>query len=504
MPSGFLLNENQSTIGKFSDKIWVVQCFQESQRTAFKLMTITIPQLYTAACLAPAMLFASLGALHAAEPVRPNILVIITDQQRIDDMSCTGNSWVKTPAVDSLAARGTRFTRSYCVNPLCVPSRASLATSRMPYEVSGSEEHIDGLPKGMASTGPLFRQAGYRTAWTGKWHVRSTYPKPESEGGDLPGFEVLTNAALPVEAIGLRQPNDAAGGGTKWDAGFADAAVSFLREKHTRPFLLTVSLVNPHDVCNQKFGATMDVPSEVEKLPPVPENLNSPNLATTPSEGPHPPKGRKDNWPALSFQRRLYQYYRYTEESDQLIAKVLAALKESGLESNTVVIFTSDHGEMNGSHHIILKSVPYEEALAVPFVIAGPGIPVGAVDKTHLVSGLDMLPTLCGLAGITPPPETRGFSLLPILKNPSAPWREAVYAAVDGNQQRLVRTMRYKYIRINRPKNDELLFDEQNDSGETKNLAGDPALAGVLAHHRALLEDWMEKTNDPFLETAKK
>ena len=468
-------------------------------------LTNMMSRHYSAVCPVIAGLLAMLGALHATEQTKPNLLVILTDQQRIDDMSCAGNPWVKTPAVDSLAARGTRFTRSYCANPLCVPSRASLATSRMPYELcKESEEHIKGIPKGIVSTGPLFRKAGYQTVWTGKWHMRTTYPKPESEGGDLPGFEVLTNASLPVNAIGVNQPRPSTGGGTKWDAGFADAAVSFLREKHSRPFLLTVSLLNPHDICSGQSSSEMKLPGEAERLPPAPSNLNSPNLTITPDEGPHPPKGRVDKWPDISLRQRLYRYYRYTEESDQLIGEVLAALEETGLETNTVVVFTSDHGEMNGSHHVILKSVPYEEALAVPFVIAGPGIPAGAVDKTHLVSGLDMLPTLCGLAGITPPADARGFSILPILNNPAAPWREAVYAAVDGNQQRLVRTERYKYISINRPKDNELLFDMQNDPGETQNLANEPALSPVLARHRALLEDWMGKTSDPFLAMTKK
>jgi len=146
-------------------------------------LTNIMSRRYSAVCPAVAVLLGWLGGLHAAEQSKPNLLVIMTDQQRIDGMSCAGNPWVKTPAVDSLAARGTRFTHSYCANPLCVPSRASLATSRMPYELcKESEEHIKGIPKGITSTGPLFRKAGYQTVWAGKWHVRTTYPKPESEG----------------------------------------------------------------------------------------------------------------------------------------------------------------------------------------------------------------------------------------------------------------------------------------------------------------------------------
>lgn len=444
-----------------------------------------------------------LDTIHAetAQTSKPNILVIMTDQQRIDDMSCAGNQWIKTPALDALAARGTRFTHSYCVSPLCVPSRASLATSRMPYEVMKDENRFTHIPEHMPSTGPLFREAGYRTAWTGKWHVRTTFPKPEAEGGDLPGFEILKSAALPAEARGLNEPKE--GGGAALDAGFADAAISFLHEKQTQPFLLVVSLLNPHDVCSivsEKKLAALAAPGT---LPPLPENLSAPNTVITPGEGKHAPRGRIDDWKDISVQRYLYQYYRYTETSDHLIGKVLEALKESGLEQNTVVIFTSDHGEMGGAHHIVLKTVPYEEAMAVPFLIAGPGIPGGAVDQTHFVSGLDLLPTLCDLAGITAPSSLCGLSIKPILQNASAPWRDAVFAMVDDNEQRLVRTERYKYILLARPKDKEVLFDMQNDPGETKNLAGNPEYTEIITRHRTLLEDWMKKTNDPFLKTVK-
>ncbi|MCF6332723.1 MAG: sulfatase-like hydrolase/transferase [Draconibacterium sp.] len=437
---------------------------------------------------------------------KPNILVIITDQQRIDDMSCAGNKWVKTPALDALASRGTRFTNSYCVSPLCVPSRASLATSRMPYEVMNKKGPFRHIPDEITSAGPLFREAGYRTAWSGKWHVRSSFPKTEAQGGDLPGFEVLQNKLLPAEVFGKPEPKLPVGDklGHNYDSGIADQAIAFLKEKQERPFLLTVSLVNPHDVCGNNEQKLARYSAEIKgTLPPLPKNLDAPNLMITPGEGKHPPRGRKDNWKDISFQRYIYEYYRFTEESDRLIGKVLAALKASGLEKNTIVIFTSDHGEMAGSHHIVLKTVPYEEAMAVPFLIAGPGIPSGVVDKNHFISGLDMLPTLCNLAGIKIPSDVRGLSVNKILKNPSAPWREAVFATVDNNQERVVRTDRYKYIRLNRPDENEVLFDMQNDSGETQNLASNSEYAGILEHHRKLLNDWMKKTNDPFIEVVK-
>ncbi len=178
-------------------------------------------------------------------------------------------------------------------------------------------------------------------------------------------------------------------------------------------------------------------------------------------------------------------------------------IRETKKRMKGEIMIEDDHGEMAGSHHIVLKTVPYEEAMAVPFLIAGPGIPSGVVDKNHFISGLDMLPTLCNLAGIKIPSDVRGLSVNKILKNPSASWREAVFATVDGDQERVVRTYRYKYIRLNRPDENEVLFDMQNDSGETKNLASNSEYTGILEHHWKLLNDWMKKTNDPFIKVVK-
>ncbi len=157
---------------------------------------------------------------------------------------------------------------------------------------------------------------------------------------------------------------------------------------------------------------------------------------------------------------------------------------------------------MCGSHRITMKAVPYEEAIAVPFIIAGPGVPTGKVGKHNLVSGLDMLPTLCDLAGIPVPDTLLGKSIRPILSDSTAAWKEAIFLNVDDNQQRVVRTARYKYICLNRPSDNEVLFDLQQDPGETKDLAKDPGLSAVISRHRKLLDDWMKKTNDPFMATV--
>jgi arylsulfatase A-like enzyme len=458
------------------------------------------------------LLGASLGAAlaqrrgfcaEAAGRRRPNLLFICTDQQRIDDMSCAGNPYVKTPAIDSLAARGTRFTRSYCAFPLCSPSRASHVTSRMPYEVGVNTNSIR-LPESVPSLGTLFKEAGYRTAWSGKWHLPETYP---TKPGEIPGFEILfgvkdAGAQAPSKAGKARQPDAApaesgegGGRGTEMDPHMVKAAVRFLQEKRPEPFLLVVSLLNPHDVCgfSEQTPRKLNLPGDASRLPPPPANLNAPDL------GPQS-KNSGIQWPDLTWRQQWYYYYQLTERVDRLIGEVLGALRAAGLEQDTVVLFTSDHGEMAGAHRRIRKSSLYEEAMAVPFIIAGPGVPSGATDNAHLVSGLDVLPTLCDFAGIAPPPQARGLSVRKVLGEPGAPWRDVVFAAIGESQGRMARTARYKYNLYAEDK--EELFDLQADSGEARNLAGDPAMAETLAAHRKMLRDWMEKTGDPFGKPA--
>jgi arylsulfatase A-like enzyme len=425
----------------------------------------------------------------------PNILFIITDQHRADAMGCAGNQWLKTPALDQLAARGTRFTQSFCVNPLCVPSRAALATSRMPHEVAAHATDYQ-LPADMPSLGTELRAAGYRTAWAGKWHVRSTYGRPASE--DVPGFDCLVNPLLPQEAYGDAEPHFT---GQAVDGGWAEAACAFLGQRHTQPFFLTLSLVNPHDVCGLVSEKKLGSYAYPDRLPALPANFATTAALQLPGGSKMSTRGYQPTWSERPFRQYLHHYYRYTEESDGLIDKVLGKLRETGLDRTTIVVYTSDHGEMGGAHHLLLKAQPYDEALRVPLIVAGPGVAAGVVDSTHLVTGLDLLPTCCGWAGRSVPGGVRGTSLAPLLAGPAtSAWRDAVFLTVGTDDRvRLVRTDRYKYVRLKRREEPEVLFDLAADPGETRNCLGEPALAGVRERLRAELAKWLEATEDPFL-----
>jgi len=183
---------------------------------------------------------------------------------------------------------------------------------------------------------------------------------------------------------------------------------------------------------------------------------------------------------------------------DHQIGRVLDALRESGLEEETVVVFVSDHGDMDSAHRLEHKTVLYEEACRVPFIVRHKGVtPPGRVDRTHLVStGLDLLPTVCDFAGIAPPEGLRGRSVRPLVegKEPTD-WRDEV--VVECQVGRMLRTDRYKYNVYEDGAHREQLIDLKEDPGEMVNLAADPSRAQVIEDHRRRLARWVDETGDP-------
>lgn len=442
------------------------------------------------------------AAANAAQ--RPNILFLVTDQQQADALGAAGNPHLKTPAMDSLAARGVRFERSYCTFPLCTPARASLDTSRMPHELNicGNGKPI---PSSVPTMGEVFRKAGYATAWAGKWHVPTPYPgfNDDRQRGGPRGFEVL-----PLEGPKHRSnPEVAPGMGS--DPATVKAALKFLRRPHDQPFLLTVSLLNPHDICEYpKEPNHFPRTAPGAKLPPLPLNLdattNEPAAIQAWRSAHSRPGSKFDHYGAAEWQTYRWVYYRLTEVVDGHIATVLEALRKSGLAEQTLIIFTSDHGEMCGSHRLATKSQMYEEAVRVPLIICLPGDTARrAVDQSHLVSGLDILPTMCDYAGIPAPPSFEGRSLRPLLEGTAAAWRgHLVVELADGADARMVRSERYKYAVYAAGAEPEMLFDLQTDPGELRNLAAAPGSRPVLAAHRAMLKDWIARTRDGFVLPA--
>jgi len=185
----------------------------------------------------------------------------------------------------------------------------------------------------------------------------------------------------------------------------------------------------------------------------------------------------------------LYIYARQVEMLDADVGRLLDAVEACGRAENTMILFTSDHGDGRGRHMHVSKWYPYDEAVKVPMIVACPSrIAEGKQDTTHLVSGVDVVPTICDYAGIEPPEHTRGASLRPLLENKAVRWRELVVSEFML-RGRMLRTDRYKYVTY-RGDPVEMLFDMKADPWETKNLYEEPRHAQVLAEHRRMLDEY--------------
>lgn len=439
------------------------------------------------ACLGTLALSGWLAAAEAGK--RPNVLLITTDQQRVDATSAVGNKWLKTPHMDSIAANGVYFTQSYCSYPLCSPSRSSLHTGRMPHEI-GVDRNSVPINPAIPLSGQVFRAAGYDTGYAGKWHMPNPYPQD-----GIAGFEVLNKTT--------RQGKLA----RDVDEATMNAAIEFLKRDRNKPFFLVVSFINPHDICllaGEDSPLLADVwktygPRDGAEVPPLPANYG-PTAGQPDSIGRRP---RHEAWDQDHWRRYRYAYYRMVEDVDRQVGQVLETLRQAKQEENTVVVFTSDHGEGLGSHRWTGKMMYYEEEAAVPLIISWRGVtPAGRIDREHLVSTLDVLPTICDYAGISGPAAMRGASLRAVIEKPETAGHEFVVSEMAGGaaggleRSFMVRTKQYKYMLFPGAERGEMLFDLQADRGEMKNRSGEASLASELKRHRELLAQWNKTTEE--------
>ena len=424
---------------------------------------------------------------------KPNILLIMTDQQHARMMSCAGNKCLKTPALDAMAADGIRFEKAYSANPVCVPSRISMATGVMPCRLGAEDNHTGSAIKQLPpevdanSMGKLLKRAGYDTFYGGKVHMcRSLVPRNA-------GYDEY-----------CRDSRDE----------LPTACVEFIKRERDKPFFAVASFINPHDICfahkahtGQKSNV-MDlyqkaVAMPLDELPPLPDNYgiqqNEPSAiqAHLSARATTPTSTMREEYDEKAWRINRWIYHRLTERVDGEIGRILNGLKMARLEDNTLIIFTSDHGNMDASHRLASKGMFYEESVGVPFILKYKGsIPAGQTDRKHLVStGLDILPTICDYAGIDIPEHLLGRSLRPVAEGETVDdWR--TYVAAENHYTRMIRSQRYKYCAFDDPDSKESLVDMENDPGEMRNLVDDPEFQKVLAEHRRLLADWSKISGD--------
>lgn len=414
---------------------------------------------------------------------RPNVIYIITDQQSASAMSCAGNSDLKTPNMDRLAQRGVRFTNAYCALPLSGPSRAAMFTGMMPSQCGMSENETP-LPDSLkvSTLGNLMENAGYYGAYAGKWHVN-------------------TNSIPEEKAFGFHRihPNN--------DRGLAEAAVKFLDEyKGDQPFFLVTSFDNPHNVCQYARGQRLP-----EAEIPEPASVDDcPNLPVNHLEQPYDPAvlhwERQQNfrlYPTHDFtaddwRRYRNTYYRLVEHVDAEIGKIVDEIDRRNLWDNTVVIFTSDHGDGQGAHQWNQKTALWEETACIPMIVCAPGNEknAGKVSEALVCNGIDLMPSVLDWAGAPVPSRCKGQSYRKAVENPDKPSEreylvtETDFAQTGGTRGWLVRSPKYKYVLYEAGKHREALYDMTNDRTEMRNLAVESRYKPVVEDFRKVLTQW--------------
>jgi len=451
-------------------------------------------------------LAASAFACSPGLPVKPNILIFITDQQSYEAMSSViGNRYINTPNMDYLAEHGVSFTNAYCPNPLSIPSRSSMFTGRYPHETgiqfNDNQKRID--PAQFPCMGSIFSDAGYETGYVGKWHLPYNQKDKDSHG-----FDFMKN----IKNNGI-------------DSLLAESAIEFLEAKHEKPFLLVASFINPHNICEWARGQELPdgkigLPPDVADCPPLRANaLPSTNetdimklLRLSYQASPmFPVSGFSDD----KWRQYTWAYYRMIEKTDRELGKIIEVLRKSGIESNTIIVFLSDHGDCQGAHRWNQKTVFYQEASNIPLIISNPLIKSGKSD--YLVqTGIDLLPTICDIAGIKVNGRLPGISLRPLLEGrlPEGDRKFVVVSdmlvqgdTVGGHKPepegRMLRNYRFKYWIMNEGKQRETLYDLINDPGEMVNIAENPEYKKHLDECRKDLREWARENSDPYLKYLK-
>jgi arylsulfatase len=476
-----------------------------------------------------------------------NVLWFCTDQQRFDTLGCYGNPFVRTPNLDRLAAMGMRFTRAYAQSPVCAPSRASFLTGRYPrvcLRQNGQdirpEERL--IPK-------ILSEAGYTCGLSGKLHLAACNPSTHRvrEPRIDDGYDYFRWSHHPGAPGGNNWPtNDY----TLWltsqgatyqtppcpESSFVetgmpealhqttwcvDRALEYIQSAHSYrlPWLFSVNVFAPHHPFNPPREYLERYLDHLDDIP-LPNYLEReldemPEFQTKDHRGAYDMPG---NYPFTDFTDRDHRvvraaYWAMIDHVDHQFGRLLDYLEQSGQLVDTLILFTSDHGENLGDHGMYLKGPYfYENNVRVPLIIAWPGTIPGGRTSDALVELTDLAPTLCQAAGLPPEPGMQGASLLPLLlgEAPADHHRDSVYseyynANVNHRHPLAFATMvfdgRYKLVKIHAAKGSSAcegeLYDLAEDPTETHNLYNRAEYLEIRARMLALMADRVAHTCDP-------
>ncbi len=437
-----------------------------------------------------ALLALAAAATPALAADRPNVVVVLVDDLRYDGLGCTGHPFAKTPNVDRLAREGVVFRNAFVSIPLCSPSRSSFLTGRYAH-ATGVTTNGDSsaLSHKLVTFPKLLHDAGYATAYVGKWHM-GTDDTPR------PGFDRWVS--FKGQGVYSDPPLNVDGERTTARGYVTDIlnryAVEFVKaQKGNKPFCLYLAhkaVHGPFTPAERHKGLYPD-----DKYPPpasaADDRAGKPALREASAKNaPKKPGGPKGDFPAMRSQMRCLA------SIDEGVGDLLKALAESGQLDNTLFVFTSDNGFFWGEHGGLGdKRWAYEDSIRVPLIVRYPKLAKAGSAVSQMVLNVDLAPTALDLAGVKPPADLHGRSLVPLLKGDASGWRTAILTEYFQEKAyprfptwQAVRTDRWKYIRYpGHPDWDEL-YDLKADPAERKNRIGDESAGEVVRALQAELD----------------
>ena len=457
-------------------------------------------------------------SLSAFGAEKPNVLFIISDDLTATALSCYGNKVCKTPSIDRLASQGTRFTKAYCQGTYCGPSRASFMSGYYPHAIKmlgyGSPRPAIGE---RATWAQHFKNNGYHTARVSKiFHmgVPGGIEKGTDGADDPASWTERFNSAGPewkAPGDGETLENNADGrkpgpvGGNTFvvveadgddlvhsDGKTAAKAVELIKQHKDKPFFLGVGFVRPHvPFVAPRKDYTDFLPYAKMQLPPKLKD----DWADIPKAGINYKTSKNMKMDVRRQKKAVGGYYASVAFMDRMVGQVLDGLTEAGLDDNTIVIFTSDHGYHLGEHDFWAKVSLHDESAAVPLIIRMPGKKPAVCHS--LVELLDLYPTLSNLCGLKVPGRLQGKDISEMMTDPAKEVRSAAFS-VNGKGF-LLREQDWAFIAYGRNgQGDQELFDMKQDPKQFTNLAKDPKYGQTLARFQKQMAAKLKevRTND--------
>ncbi|MDQ3441609.1 MAG: sulfatase [Planctomycetota bacterium] len=434
--------------------------------------------------------------VNAADAPRPNIVFIITDDQRWDAMGCAGHPFLKTPNMDRLAREGAMFTNAFVTTPLCSPSRSSFLTGQYVHTtgVKANGPAMNPIGHQLMTFPRLLKDAGYESAYVGKWHMGN-------DDSPRPGFDRWVSFKGQGRYV---DPELNVDGETEQKQGYvtdivSDYAVDFINRAHAKPFVLYVGHKAVHGPFTPAERHNALYESEpIVRRPSVKDELSgkpvlSRELAGVKNDQRIKPDGPSDVAPRNQL--------RCLVSVDEGLGRILDALDEKKLADDTIVIFTSDNGFFWGEHRLADKRAAYEESIRVPLLMRYPKLIKPGTKPIEMALNIDIAPTVLQLAGASIPKNVHGQSLVGVFEGKAEMWRRVALFEYFQEQNfprvptwQALRTDRWKYIHYPDVADADELYDLRDDPYEMKNLIADAGAADQLISMKTALAEQLHET----------